>query len=164
MIPGLIELLSCVLTANLAVAQQAGDEAEVLEPITVLGQRIANVQPAGSYAALVTGLRYDPQLGVQARGLPEGQADITARGGLFENTGFRLGAVTLFDPQTGHYAVEIPLAPAMLSVPEVLTDVDHGLNAFNASMATIQYGFNRVSGGGVLEMGLGWQAPYLNPR
>ncbi len=154
-IPRLVQFLCCALTANLAVAQSAGDDAEVLEPVTVLGQRIANVQPASSYAALVTGLRYDPQIDVQARGLPEGQADITVRGGLFENTGFRLGAVTLFDPQTGHFAVEIPLAHAMLSAPEVLTDLDHGLNAFNASVATIQYGFNRVSEGGVFDLGLG---------
>jgi hypothetical protein len=76
-IPRLAQFLCCALTANLAVAQSAGDDADVLEPITVLGQRIANVQPASSYAALVTGLRYDRQIDVQARGLPEGQADIT---------------------------------------------------------------------------------------
>jgi vitamin B12 transporter len=136
-------------------AEQAGDEAEVLQPITVQGERIANLQPASSYPALVSALRFDPQLDVQARGLPEGQADISVRGGLFENTGFRLGAVTIFDPQTGHYAVEVPIAPVMLTPPEVLTDVDHGLGAFNASVATVRYGFKRVNNGGGFDLGFG---------
>ena len=137
------------------VADRAGDEVEVLQPITVQGKRIANLQPASSYAALVSGLRFDPQIDVQARGLPEGQADITVRGGQFENTGFRLGAVTIFDPQTGHYAVEVPIAPVILSPPELLTDLDHGLGAFNASVATIRYGFNRINNGGSFDIGFG---------
>lgn len=136
-------------------AERAGDEVEILQPITVRGERIANLQPASSYPALVSALRFDPQLDVQARGLPEGQADISVRGGLFENTGFRLGAVTIFDPQTGHYAVELPIAPVMLSPPEVLTDVDHGLGAFNASVATVRYGFKRVNNGGGFDLGFG---------
>jgi len=151
----LVPCLFCVLTTSLSAAPPADDDTEVLEPVLVLGQRIANVHPASSFAAPVTGLRYDPQIDLQARGLPEGQADVTIRGGLFENTGFRLGAVTIFDPQTGHYAAELPLAPAMLSAPEVLTGIDHGLSAFNASVGSVQYGFSRVREGGVVDMGLG---------
>jgi vitamin B12 transporter len=134
---------------------ETGDEAEVLQPITVRAQRIANLQPASSYPALVTRLRYDPQLDIQSRGLPEGQADVSVRGGLFENTGFQLGAVTIFDPQTGHYAVEIPFAPSMLSFPELLTDADHAVAGFNATVATIRYGFARVGDGLDLDFGLG---------
>jgi len=131
------------------------EQAEVLEPITVRGQRVANLQPAGSFAALATALRFDPQIDTQSRGLPEGQADITVRGGLFENTGFRLGAVTIFDPQTGHYAVDLPLAPALLSAPRVLTDVESAWQGFNASVATVSYGFSRVSPGGGVDLGFG---------
>jgi hypothetical protein len=155
----LVAWLCVTLAPNLGAAEEAAkearDEPEVLQPITVRAQRIANLQPASSYPALVTGLRYDPQLDVQARGLPEGQADITIRGGLFENTGFQLGAVTIFDPQTGHYAAEIPFAPSMLASPEVLTDIGHGLGGFNATVATIHYGFGRVSNGTNLGFGLG---------
>ena len=134
---------------------EADDQEKVLEPITVHAQRVANLQPASSFATLATELRFRPGVDLQARGLPEGQADITVRGGLFENTGFRLGAITIFDPQTGHYAVEIPLDTAMLSSPDVLLDVDNGLNGFNASVATVSYGFRPISSGGSLAVGIG---------
>ncbi len=131
------------------------DEITALAPISVIGQRVANLQPASTYTTLSTALRYDPQVSLQTRGMPEGQADVTVRGGLFENTGFRMGAVTVFDPQTGHYSVEAPFDPAMLSSLEILTDFDNGLNAFNASVATIHYGFNPISAGGHFSAGFG---------
>lgn len=135
--------------------EMPAEEAQVLAPITVHAERVANIQPASTYAALATVLRFDPQIDLQARGLPEGQADITVRGGIFENTGFRLGAATPFDPQTGHYSVELPLDPGMLSRPEILTDVDNGLQAFNASVASINYGFAKPRSGGHAAAGFG---------
>ena len=139
----------------MAQAAESLEDPEILAPITVTAQRVANLQPATTYASTATTLRFDPLINLQARGLPEGQADITVRGGLFENTGFRIGAVTVFDPQTGHYSVELPIDPGLLSYPEVLTDFDNGLNAFNASVATVGYGFNTISKGGSISAGLG---------
>ena len=155
--PQMIEVLSLQLLLGFAVGGIAAEaeDPEVLAPITVTGQRVANLQPASTYDSMATALRYDPQVNLQARGLPEGQADVTVRGGLFENTGFRIGAVTVFDPQTGHYAVEIPLDPAMLTAPDVLTDFDNGLNAFNASVATVNYGFSPITSGGSFSAGIG---------
>jgi vitamin B12 transporter len=153
----MIEVLSLQLLLSLATGAAAEDleDVEELTPITVTGQRVANLQPASTYANMATALRFDPQINLQTRGLPEGQADVTVRGGLFENTGFRIGAVTVFDPQTGHYAVELPFDPAMLSTPKVLTDFDNGLNAFNASVATVSYGFNPIRSGGNVSAGFG---------
>jgi hypothetical protein len=136
-------------------AAESEEQAHILEPIEVMGQRVANLQPAASYASTATALRFDPQINLQARGMPESQADITVRGGLFENTGFRLGAVTVFDPQTGHYSVEIPIDPDMLTYPELLTDFDNSLRGFNANVATVNYGFSPVRRGGNLEAGAG---------
>jgi len=147
--------LSVLLSAPLAQAAESLEDPGMLTPITVTAQRVANLQPASTYASTATTLRFDPQINLQARGLPEGQADVTVRGGLFENTGFRIGAVTVFDPQTGHYSVELPLDPGLLSYPEVLTDFENGLNAFNASVATVGYGFNTIRRGGSLSAGLG---------
>ncbi|NNL04829.1 MAG: hypothetical protein HKO85_06040 [Xanthomonadales bacterium] len=145
-----------LLLQVIAAAPVPGDEeAKVLAPISVTAQRVANHQPASTFASPVTALRFDPQINLQARGLPEAQADITVRGGLFENTGFRLGAVTITDPQTGHYAAEIPIDPAMLSAPELLTDFSNGLNAFNASVATVRYDFARIRSGGSASGGIG---------
>src|SRR3954468_11922303 len=95
-----------------------------LPEVTVYSPRIANQAPAGTFAMPVSALRYEPRVDIQARNLSEGQADVTIRGGTFETTGFQIGAVTLIDPQTGHYFAEIPVAPALLGPPEILTGAD----------------------------------------
>ena len=152
----LASLLLSGSPATLADEPEAPEEeALTLEPVKVRGQRVANLQPASTYAATVTELRFDPQIDIQARGLPEGQADVTVRGGLFENTGFRIGAVTIFDPQTGHYSVELPIDPDMLSAPVLVTDSENGISAFNATLATLNYGFANISSGGKARLGFG---------
>jgi len=148
-------MLVCTLTWGQCFGQAESEEMQILQPITVHGQRVVNFQPASTYEAFATALRYDPQIDLQARGLPEGQADITVRGGLFENTGFRIGAVSIMDPQTGHYAVELPFDPAMLSSPQLLTDSRHSLAGFNASVATINYRFANPGSGGRVSAGFG---------
>ena len=60
--------------ANAEEIQSRQEEPLELEHVEVTAQRVANLQPASSYAATVTELRFDPQIDVQARGLPEGQA------------------------------------------------------------------------------------------
>jgi len=149
-------LLLCVgLTARAGESQTTESEAKALETIEVIGRRVANLQPASTYAAAVTALRYDPQVDVQARGLAEGQADVAVRGGLFENTGFKLGAVTIFDPQTGHYAAELPIDPGMLTAPSVLTGSANSISAFNASVATVRYGYAKIEPGGTARLAFG---------
>ena len=121
----------------------------------VYGGRVANESPATGVATAVTALRYNPLVDVQARGPAERQADITVRGGIFENTGFRLGPLALPDPQTGHYFGEIPLDPAMLEGPEVLTGLGNALEGFNSTVATVRYGFAPVAATGSAEAGVG---------
>ena len=144
-------------TLSVSASESENDEADadVLEIIEVTGQRVANLQPASSYAATVTQLRFDPQIDIQARGLPEGQADVTIRGGLFENTGFKIGAVTIFDPQTGHYSVELPIDPKMLTAPALMTDSENSIHAFNASVATVNYAYADIVPGGTVRLGFG---------
>ena len=86
-------------------------ESEEISEITVSAERVANLQPAGTFAAPVTSLRFDPLAEIQSRGIAEGQSDVTVRGGVFENTGFKVGAVTVTDPQTGHYVAELAIDP-----------------------------------------------------
>ncbi|MBI5691184.1 MAG: TonB-dependent receptor [Verrucomicrobia bacterium] len=85
----------------------------------------------------VSALRYEPRVDLQSRNLAEGQSDVTVRGGTFENTGFRVGALTVGDPQTGHYLAELPIAPAMLGAPEVATGASLFLAATNATVGAI---------------------------
>ena len=142
-----------LVLATGAVAQDDGEEE--LTEITVTAARVANTRPAGTYAAVATALRFDPVTELQSRGLPEGQADVTVRGGLFENTGFRAGAVTVIDPQTGHYAAELPIDPELLDAPNLLLGVDNAVAGFNSSIATIDYGFRKIEQGGSILLGAG---------
>ena len=110
--------LGCSLLAVVAAA-----EAQTLLPeFTVVGARVANPSPVGTIEMPVSALRYEPRVDVQARNLAEAQADVAIRGGLFEGTGFRVGGAPLPDPQTGHYAAELPVPPAMLAPPDELQE------------------------------------------
>ena len=136
-----------------AAAQE--DEAQELSEITVTANRVANTRPAGSYASVATALRFDPGTELQSRGLPEGQADVTVRGGLFENTGFKAGAITIMDPQTGHYVADLPIDAEFLSAPKLLTGIDNSIAGFNSNIATVEYSLRRISDGGSILVGAG---------
>ncbi|HEY1109665.1 MAG TPA: TonB-dependent receptor [Opitutaceae bacterium] len=129
-----------------------------LPELTVYSPRVANQAPAGTFAMPVSALRYEPRVDIHARNLSEGQADVTIRGAIFENTGFQLGALTLGDPQTGHYFAEIPVAPAMLSAPAVLTGADQVQGATNATSGTIAYGWRPIRTTGAVSAGFGENA------
>jgi vitamin B12 transporter len=126
-----------------------------LDDFLVFGERVANERPASGIATPVTVLRFDPLVEVQARGPAERQADITVRGGIFENTGFSLNGLPLPDPQTGHYFGEIPLDPRMLRGPDILTGAANALGGFNSTVATVRFDLTRVETGGELEAGFG---------
>ncbi|MEJ2129329.1 MAG: hypothetical protein P8X81_10850 [Woeseiaceae bacterium] len=149
--------LTLVVIAGLAsaIAGAQENDAEQISEIKVSAARVANTRPAGTYASVATALRFDPLTELQSRGLPEGQADVTVRGGLFENTGFRAGAVTIMDPQTGHYVAGLPIDPAFLSDPELLVGIDNSLAGFNSSIATVDYALRRITDSGSLDVGAG---------
>jgi hypothetical protein len=133
------------------MAQQAYD----LPKLTVYSNQVANQEPATTFAMPVSALQFEPRVDVQARNLPEGQADIAIRGGIFENTGFKIGAVALYDPQTGHYFAELPVAPAMLTPPTVLTGADNAVAGFNAEVGTVAYGWRPIATRGNVFFGFG---------
>ena len=139
-----------------SAAISAQDEALVTLPdLYVTSSHTAIVEPASTYGAPVSRLELNPQIDLQVRNLAEAQGDVTIRGGIFENTGFRVGAATLIDPQTGHYFAEIPIAPEMLRGPEVLTGVDNALGGFNSTVGTIDYGWVEIADGGSALVGWG---------
>jgi len=126
-----------------------------LSEVTVKATRVANESPASSYATAATALRFDPLTELQSRGIAEGQSDVTVRGGLFENTGFKLGSVTVTDPQTGHYVAELPVDPGLMTVPSIYKGIDSAIEGFNSAIATVSYGIKRVNDGGFLTLGAG---------
>ena len=129
-----------------------------LPDVTVYSPAVANQEPVGTFAMPVSALSFEPRVDVQARNQAEGQADMAVRGGIFENTGIRLGALSLFDPQTGHYLAEIPVAPAMLGTPSVLTGAENSSQGWNANAGTIAYGWRPVRTTGFVTAGGGQYA------
>ena len=125
-----------------------------LTEIIVTAIRITNEDPAGTYPSLASNLRYNPIVELQSRGLPEGQSDVTTRGGLFENTGFKIGAATIIDPQTGHYSIDLPISSSA-SISNIALGIDNALYGFNATMATIHYKLDQISPGGKFSIGAG---------
>ncbi len=154
-------LQTAAMTAFLVSAPVAADNDgetrtdENISEITVSAQRVANTQPAGTFAAPVTMLRFDPVVEIQSRGIAEGQSDVTIRGGVFENTGFKVGAVTVMDPQTGHYAAELAVDPAFLTAPELYDGIENALAGFNSAIATVSYGFRPLDDSRYLLLGAG---------
>ncbi len=150
-------MIKYALTAALLLSFTDGEAllADDISQIKVVASRVANTSPASGYATAATALRFDPLTELQSRGIAEGQSDVTVRGGLFESTGFKLGAVTVVDPQTGHYVAGLPVDPALMSVPTVHTGIDSAIDGFNATIATVSYRLNRIVEGGSAMLGSG---------
>ena len=149
-------VISACMTPVAAIAQASNEEeVDDIAEITVRARRVANVRPAGTYATPATTLRFDPLTELQSRGLAEGQSDVTVRGGVFENTGFKLGAVTVMDPQTGHYPAELPVDPMSMTEHEIVKGIDNAIEGFNSNIATVSYALRDIQTGGYVLAGVG---------
>ena len=150
-----MNLRSAAAGLLLAVSLSAQTTPVSLPEVTVYSPRVANQAPAGAFAMPVSALRYEPQVDIQARNLTEAQSDVTIRGGIFENTGFRIGAVSQLDPQTGHYLAEIPVAPAMVGAPAILTGAEHAAETINSTVGAVTYGWRPVRTAGAASVAAG---------
>jgi hypothetical protein len=150
----LLALLCSIVTFS-AASDDANEAKSNIEKIIVKGSTTANKEPVGTFVSLVSNLEYDPRVDLQSRNMAEAQADVTIRGGIFENTGFRVGSATLFDPQTGHYFSEIPIAPEMLSEAYILTGADNALYGVNSSVGTVSFDWKPIKTAGSVSIGAG---------
>ncbi|MCH2073581.1 MAG: TonB-dependent receptor [Puniceicoccaceae bacterium] len=146
--------LTILALASLPLLTQA-ESTQTLPTLYVDVQQTANVRPVTTYESPVSNLEFEPRVDLQSRNMAEAQGDITIRGGLFENSGFRVGSATLIDPQTGHYSAELPIAPEMLTRPDILIGADNALYGFNSTVGTISYGWRQIADGGSLTSGGG---------
>lgn len=139
-----------------ASAQLPHDEAPVELPRTIVVlPRVANGGSSGTFEMPVTALRFEPLVELQTRNLGEAQADLSIRGGTFENSGIRVGAISLYDPQTGHYLTEIPIPPAMLATPTIVTGSENAVEGMNANAGTVMYGWRPVGNRGEVGFAFG---------
>ncbi|MFH1499034.1 MAG: TonB-dependent receptor [Verrucomicrobiota bacterium] len=157
MLPSLVCSLGTLLVPSVLSADESrpAGPVETLPEMRVVSPRVANQEPAGTFAMPISALTFEPLVDVQARNLAEGQADVSIRGGTFENTGFSIGALPVYDPQTGHYFAELPVAPAMLGSPDVRTGSANSLAGWNATAGSVAYGWMPVRNGGQVSAGAG---------
>ncbi|PHR84856.1 MAG: TonB-dependent receptor [Colwellia sp.] len=158
-LPALLFSLSTFSSASddiYAVSEEVSTKiSNDIEKITVESSTTANTKPVGTFGSPVSNLEYDPRVDLQSRNMAEAQADVTIRGGIFENTGFRVGSATLLDPQTGHYFAEIPIAQEMLSNANVLTGADNALLGVNSSVGTVSRDWTPIKTAGSASIGAG---------
>lgn len=150
-----MKLFRLLLLTGFMVLARAQEIPGNLPAITVNSPRIANQTPVGTFSMPISALRFEPQVDLQARNLAEGQADVTIRGGIFENTGFGIGAISLSDPQTGHYYGELPVAVFMLGAPAIITGPEHALTTFNSTVGAVKYQWRPVSNLGLATLTVG---------
>ena len=146
--------LAILALASLPLLAQA-ESTQTLPTLYVDAQQTANIRPVTTYESPVSNLEFEPRVDLQSRNMAEAQGDISIRGGIFENTGFRVGSATLIDPQTGHYFAELPIAPEMLTQPDILIGADNALYGFNSTVGTISYGWSQIADGGSFTVGGG---------
>ncbi|MBE35888.1 MAG: TonB-dependent receptor [Opitutaceae bacterium] len=149
-----MRFVSPLLLATIALTSHGQISVEMTEMV-IHSPRIANQAPVATFAMPVSALRYEALVDVQGRNMAEGQADVSIRGGTFENTGFRIGSVTILDPQTGHYFAEIPVPPAMLGALDILTGAANSFGSINVNVGTIAYGWQPIVTRGQFSLGVG---------
>src|SRR5580704_14130695 len=133
------------LAALAAAGSLRGQEPPTdLPAVTVYSPSVANQWPAGTFAMPVSALRYEPLVDNEPRNMAEAQSDVTIRGDTFESTGLELGALSIFDPQTGHYLMELPVAPAMLGSPQILTGAPFATEVMNATGGAVAYDWRPI--------------------
>ena len=143
------------LALALCAAAARAQTTTSLPAVTVFSPSVANQSPAGTFAMPVSALRYDPLVDIEPRNMAEAQSDVTIRGDTFENTGLEVGALSIFDPQTGHYLMELPIAPIMLGAPQVLTGAEHAIQSMNSTGGSVDYGWRQIGTGGFASGALG---------
>ena len=101
----------------LVVSQKAEVHSEAFRLITQVSHAEIESLPIQTVADI---LQYLPGVDVRTRGANGSQADISMRGGTFDQVLVLLNGVSMSDFHTGHYALNVPITPAMIERIEVL--------------------------------------------
>lgn len=160
-----IELGELVVSAQRTPTVQS----QLMRSVQVVTRAEIEQAPANDLASLLEHLR---GVDIRQRGAFGMQADISIRGGTFDQTLILLNGVNLTDPQTGHHNLNLPVDLSSIQRIEILQGPGarvFGPNAFNgviniitgepgksgfsASLSGGQYGFARASAAGSFNTG-----------
>ncbi len=125
---------------------------QVARIVSVIERKEIEAVPAQSVQDL---LEYVAAVDVRQRGAEGVQADVSIRGGTFDQTLILLNGINITDPQTGHHNLNLPVSLAQIERIEILEGPAarvYGPNAFSGAIniVTRQAGNNtlRVSATG----------------
>ena len=115
-----------------------------LEPINQTGkivtvitrQEIENLHPA----SIDDLLKYVSGIDIQTRGNQGVQADISLRGGTFDQSAILLNGINITNPHTGHYSLDIPLNVEDIERVEIIrgpSAIVYGASAFSGGINII---------------------------
>jgi len=107
---------------------------EVARIISVIESKEIEAAPAQSVQDL---LEYIAGVDVRQRGTEGVQADVSVRGGTFDQTLILLNGINITDPQTGHHNLNLPVSLAQIERIEILEGPAarvYGPNAFSGAI------------------------------
>ncbi len=107
---------------------------QVARIISVIESKEIEASPAQSVQDL---LEYIAGVDVRQRGTEGVQADVSVRGGTFDQTLILLNGINITDPQTGHHNLNLPVSLAQIERIEILEGPAarvYGPNAFSGAI------------------------------
>ncbi|NMC98969.1 MAG: TonB-dependent receptor plug domain-containing protein [Bacteroidales bacterium] len=105
-----------------------------LRMVQIVGSEELKKMPVSSIADV---LDYMGTVDVRQRGVNNVQADLSIRGGNYEQTLVMVNGVPVNDPQTGHHSLNIPIDYTCIERIELLSGGDarrYGANAFSGTI------------------------------
>lgn len=116
----------------LVVSRQSEVQSGAYRLITELTHDETAALPVRTIADL---LQYLPGIDVRTRGTSDVQADVSMRGGTFDQVLVMLNGIPVNDMQTGHYTLNIPVPAELIERIEVLQGTSAGLfGAFSGAI------------------------------
>ena len=116
----------------LVVSHKAEVHSDAYRLITQVSHDEIAALPVHSIADI---LQYLPGLDARTRGVSSAQADISMRGGTFDQVLVLLNGIPLNDAQTGHYTLNLPVSAELIERVEVLQGTSSGLfGAFSGAV------------------------------
>lgn len=107
---------------------------EKLRVVSTISQEDIRAIPARNISDLLENI---PGLDLRTRGGNGVQADLSMRGGTFDQVVIMLNGINITDPQTGHYNLELPIDLSLIDRIEILQGTSmniFGLSAFSGAI------------------------------
>lgn len=115
-------------------SQQTEIHSQAYRLVTQISSEAIAALPATTVADLLETL---PGLDIRTRGANGAQADVSMRGGTFDQVMIMLNGVCVSDAQTGHYAMNIPIPLSAIERIEVLEGAAASMAGANAFCGAI---------------------------